>query len=167
MPSSGYSPFVDLFEFVGTIDNSPYLCVPKAIEFRKEVCGGEEKVTEYCQEVAREGGKKAAQILGTEVMDNTEGTLTRCALVNVRLPLQIGTGNNEVHEEDVLVVAQWLSRTLVDDFDTSMAIYFYRGHLWVRFSGQIYLEVEDIVCGAQLLKELCQRVAKGEYLPSK
>ena len=156
-----------MFQFVGTIDNSPYLCVPKAIEFRKEVCGGEAKIMQYIQEVARDGGKRAAEILGTEVMDNAEGTLTRCALVNVRLPLQIGAGDNEVHEEDLQVAAQWLSRTLMDDFDTFMAIYFYGGHLWVRLSGQIYLEVEDIVWGAEILKGLCQRVARGEYLQSK
>lgn len=166
LPSSGKSPFVEMFQFVGTVDNSPYLCMPKAIEFRQEVCGGEAKIMQYCQEVAMEGAKKAAEILGTEVMDNAEGTLTRCALVNVRLPVQIGTGENEVDKEDLHVAAQWLSRTLVDDFDTFMAIYFYGGQMWVRFSGQIYLEVEDIVWGAHVLKGLCQRVAKGEYLKS-
>lgn len=135
--------------------------MPKALEFRKEVCGGEAKIMEYCQEVAREGGKKAAEILGTEVMENAEGTLTRCAFANVRLPLQIGTGENEIMKEDVPVAAQWISRTLVDDFDTFMAIVYYGGHLWVRFSGQIFLQVEDIVWGAHTLKELCQRAAKG------
>ena len=158
------SPFVALFEIAATIDNSPYLCVAEAIRYRKEVCGGEQRITDYCRNVAREGGKAAAGILGTEVMDNKEGTLTDCALSNVRLPLTIGEAKGQIKENHISRVGRWMEKILEKEHDTFIPIYFYEGSLWARFSGQIYLEVSDVVWGAKLLKELCDRVENGEYL---
>lgn len=42
LPPSSKSNFVQQFEFVGTVDNASLLCIPAALKFRKEVCGGEE-----------------------------------------------------------------------------------------------------------------------------
>jgi hypothetical protein len=35
--------------------------------------------------------------------------------------------------------------------------------MWVRLSGQIYLEVRDFEWVGERLKELCGRVKKGEF----
>lgn len=40
-PGNGKSAFESLFEFVATSDDTPYLCIPAALHFRAEVCGGE------------------------------------------------------------------------------------------------------------------------------
>lgn len=42
LPPSTKSNFVQQFEFVGTVDNASLLCIPAAIKFRKDICGGEE-----------------------------------------------------------------------------------------------------------------------------
>ena len=68
LPASTNSAFVTLFDFVGTIDASPYLCIPAALKFRQEICGGEEEIRKYCFELARQGGELVAGILDTEVM---------------------------------------------------------------------------------------------------
>ena len=39
LPASNQSPFVTMFDFVGTIDNTNYLCVPAALSFRSTICG--------------------------------------------------------------------------------------------------------------------------------
>ena len=138
----------------------------------------------YCADVAREGGRRAAEVLGTEVLDNGEGTMTRgCAFANVRLPLRVVSRSQlegdegerqkqgqeqgqardiEVKEQDAPLVTQWLSSTVVTEFDTFMATVFYRGSWWVRFCGQVYLEVEDIVWGAEVLLGLCKRIGERE-----
>jgi selenocysteine lyase/cysteine desulfurase len=64
------TPFVHLFEFVTTIDYTPYICIHSALDFRKRICGGEEEIRKYCWEMARVGGKRVAEVLGTEVLDN-------------------------------------------------------------------------------------------------
>ncbi|KAK4937364.1 hypothetical protein LTR10_021973 [Elasticomyces elasticus] len=90
LPPTGKSNFVSQFEFVGSVDNAPFLCLEEALRFRKEVCGGEEAIMTYCHHLARAGGRRVAEMLRTEVMDNDTLSLTNeCCLVNVRLPLEV------------------------------------------------------------------------------
>lgn len=103
--ASGKSSFVLLFEFVGTLDVSPYFCIEEALKFRREVCGGEEKIMKYCEEISSEAGRLAVKILGTDVMQNDTESLTKCAFANVRLPLEIGDGQGQIQEKDMYLVA--------------------------------------------------------------
>lgn len=157
------SKFVLNFESLGTVDSTPYACVPEAIKWRQEVCGGEERIMSYCRDLAREGGQKVAEILGTEVLDNEERTLTNCCLVNIPLPLVIG-------EDKVITPGnkpkawRWMLDTLIEEYKTYMQIFPFQGEFWVRFSGQIYLDLEDFEWAGKTLKELCGRVEKGEFL---
>ena len=55
---------------------------------------------EYCFALACEGGNLVAKILGTDVMDNLDGMLTRqCSMFNVRLPLQVATRRDWNHRD--------------------------------------------------------------------
>jgi hypothetical protein len=75
------------FEFVGSIDNTPYLCIPAALAWRESI-GGEDAIMKYCHNLARDGAKLVAKELGTEVLENATDTLGRqCMLANVRLPI--------------------------------------------------------------------------------
>jgi len=42
-----------------------------ALDFR-EAIGGERRIQAYCHELARSGGKKMAQVLGTRLMDEDD-----------------------------------------------------------------------------------------------
>lgn len=163
LPPSDKSAFVRQFEFVGTVDNAPYLCVPRALQFRQDVCGGEDAITRYCTDLAREGGELVAKGLGTEVLDNAERTLTQCCFATVRLPLTVGTGADQVDEAHAPAVTQWISRTLVERHHTFMAVVFYAGAWWVRLSGMIYLATSDFDWAAGVLREVCELVRTGEY----
>lgn len=165
--SSGKNPFVLLFEFVATLDVCPYLCIEEALEFRRRVCGGEEKIMKYCEEISSEAGRLTADILGTDVMETETKTLTKCAFSNVRLPLEIGNGHGQILEKDMYMVAVWMTAMLVKEYDTYSPVYFHARRFWTRFSGQIYLELSDFEKGARALKTLCERVKNGEYLRKK
>ena len=165
LPQSNRSRYVELFQFVATVDASPYLCIEEALKFRLQVCGGEKRIMEYCEQVALEGGRKATEILGTEMMEET--MTRRGCFANVRLPLTIGDGVAEIKKHDAFIFLEWFAHRLVVDFDTFMAPYLHDGCFWVRISGQIYLEVQDVQWGASVLKELCRRARMGEYLAMK
>jgi selenocysteine lyase/cysteine desulfurase len=164
------SAWVANFEFVGTIDNSPYLCIPAALKWRESVCGGEKAILQYCHQLAKDAAKRTAEMLGTEVMENSTGTLTDCCLSNVRLPLKFEEVANiaakaGIEEDEVgVLVRNWISKTLVEEYDTFMAVMFYGGGWWVRWSAQVYLELDDFEWGAEKLKELCGKVMKGEFM---
>ena len=99
----------------------------------------------YCQDLSDEAGRHTAEILGTEIMENAEGTLSRSAFSNVRLPVKVGTGEGEVPEEHRSKVINWIAATMLKEYDTYAAFYLHAGHFWVRLSGQIYVALEDFM----------------------
>lgn len=125
----------------------------------------------YCWDLAARGGQLVVKILGTEIMDNREGTLSKeCAMVMVRLPLQIRREANGdadtgarggIPPEQAPRVQAWLCETLVTKHSTFIAVIFYRNQWWARFSAQIYLELLDFEWGGRVLKERCEEVANG------
>jgi hercynylcysteine S-oxide lyase len=162
------SAFVELFAFVATIDNSPYMVIPKALEFRQAVCGGEAYIREYCRYIAQIGGAVVADILGTAVMDNKAHTLQQCCFANVRLPLQFRTETGSSKKDGLINVTEaphlvrWIMERAVKEFATYLPTKFHAGALWVRLSGQIYLEAKDFVWAGHVLKGLCDIIMKGE-----
>jgi selenocysteine lyase/cysteine desulfurase len=165
------TPFVHLFEFVATIDYTPYLCVPAAIEFRQKICGGESAIRDYCYELARVGGQSVADCLGTEVMGNKSGSLSKCCFANVKLPFIIGDHDglldsnleNSIRPADVGKLLKWFNITAVKEFDTYLQMGFHSGYIWVRLSGQVYLDLKDFEWVGPKLKELCERGRNGEF----
>ncbi len=145
-----------------------------AIEWRRDILGGEEKIYEYQEKLANEGGKRVAEILGTEILQNKAGTLTNCAMVNVALPLAIGPdpsltngaaaenrpkGIPEIPFDKAPAMTQWLQETLVEDYKTFTPVFPYKNQFWVRLSAQVYLELDDFEWAGNALKDLCKRAA--------
>ncbi|KAF2821186.1 PLP-dependent transferase [Ophiobolus disseminans] len=163
------SAFVRNFEFVGTIDNAPFLCVPAALAWREKL-GGEDAIRQYCWTLAQEGAKVVAKQLETEVLENETGTLGRCCLSNVRLPISVATAQQHAAKagiDDAEVggaVRDWMSKTSIDDYGTFVQSLFYGGAWWVRLSGQVYLEMADMEFAAQVLQKICKRVESGEWV---
>ncbi len=175
LPQSNKPAFVLNFEHTGTADRSAFVCVPAAIKWRQDVLGGEDRIIEYTQTLAKAGGKKAAHILGTEVLDNRSGTMSNCSMTNVALPLKFvatadgvtGTDGPDkeltIPVEDVLAAGEWMTNTLISDYKTYVVIFRYAGRFWVRISAQVYLNIGDFEWIGQVLLELSRRAAKGEY----
>ena len=164
--SLGKSEFVNQFEFVGTTDSAPYMCIPAALQFRRDACGGEARIMEYCTLLAKDAGKLIADALQTEVLDNSTGTLTRCCFANVRLPLEVGADptRGQVPHEDIARATTYMARVFVDEYNTFIAVYPYTGSWWVRLSAQVYLELKDFEWCAGVLQEVCERVRRRRYL---
>ncbi|SPQ24056.1 26213d90-8380-4f62-b489-cc8fa95f0d3b [Thermothielavioides terrestris] len=174
LPPTDKTEFVSNFEFVGTVDNAPYLCVRDSLRWREEVLGGEARILAALTAQAREGGRRAAAILGTEVLDNASQSLTRCSMVNVALPLAVqpdgegeappaAGGFPALPKEDVSAVTNWMLETLMDEFKTFIALFVYKDRWWARLSAQVYLELDDFEWAGQTLKTVCERAGRGEY----
>lgn len=179
LPPGRNNAYITNFEFVGTIDSSPYLCIPDALEYRRKL-GGEKKIMDYCYKLAREGGKKVSEILGgADILENEEGTLGNCYFANVALPIDVsavtklvaesqGTSAAEADEAAqttaLLKVRDWIAEVSRSEYHTFFAQILYAGRLWVRLSAQVYLEMSDFEWAGNMLKEICERVGKGDFL---
>ena len=165
LPPSGKSGFVTSFEFVGTQDDAPLLCVPASLAWRKKLTWkgkvGEEAAMDYIHELARKSGQIVSDVLGTEILENEEGTLGNCCFSNVRLPLsepELAGGDLQTQTK----IGQWIVKTLVEQYDTFIAVIFFGDSWWVRLSAQVYLTEDDFVWAGNTLKQVCGRVQNGE-----
>lgn len=80
-------------------------------------------------------------------------------MVMVRLPIEIRDterGIEDVSPEQAPGVQAWICETLVKKYNTFVAIVWYKGRWWARFSAQIYLDESDFIWGAKVLKEMCE-----------
>ncbi|KAK5633768.1 hypothetical protein RRF57_009482 [Xylaria bambusicola] len=154
LPPSKKPAFVNNFEFVGTLDTSAYVCVKEAIEWRQRVLGGETEIFEYCHALAVSGGNEVASILGTEVMDNPSHTLSRCAMINVALPLN--------DEDTSMEIQHWIMRTLVEEYKTFIPLKDHAGRVWARLSAQLYTDMDDFLWAGRTLLAVCNRVKRGD-----
>lgn len=171
LPASTKGPFIENFEFVGTKDNAPYLCVKDAIAWRRDVLGGEAKILAYMTDLNKKGIKRVAEILGTEYLDNAKGTMTNCAMGNVALPVWIGEKGAGAKETDVVIPAedegklyQWILKACMYDYKTSFSRFVLGGRFWIRISAQVYLDMSDYEHGGKVLKDMCERIGRGDYL---
>jgi len=118
-----------------------------------------------------------AEILGTEVLENREGSLGECCMSNVKLPVTFeevvslasktkGVERGKLEKDAIgSKVLNWITSLLVEEYGTFMAIMWYGGAWWVRFSGQVYLEEEgDFEWAGHTLNEVCGRVGRGEFM---
>ena len=168
LPASNKSAYVTNFEFVGTVDPAPYLCVPAALKWRREVCGGEERIREYCVWLNKKASERVAEILGTEYMECEEGTLRECNMSNVRLPLdveEIGkmcVRRGERFNGDQL--RDWMTLKCMLGHGVFMQFVYYNNAWWLRLCSQIYLDLSDFEWAARVLKRVCEDVRKGRFL---
>ncbi|KAI4725744.1 PLP-dependent transferase [Aureobasidium sp. EXF-10728] len=142
--------FVANFAAVATYDDTPYLCIPAALAWRKRVTYGnkigEEAIVSYNKDLARQGGRLVAELLGTEVLENKELTLGDCAMTNVRLPV----GSEKCSDG----LADAVNRVMNMEYDIAVNVFCYNNALWVRLSAQIYLRLEHFEVAARALKQV-------------
>jgi selenocysteine lyase/cysteine desulfurase len=119
------------------------------MEYRKSL-GGEEAIMEYCHELAVKGGEAAAKILGTEVMENAERSLT-VAMVNVRIPLK------NPGLSDAQVINLFIDKLLYEH--NCMAPVYKHNNIWyTRFSAQVYNDVSDFELVANAILAVCKEL---------
>jgi selenocysteine lyase/cysteine desulfurase len=167
------SAFERNFNFIGSGNFSPYLCVPAAFAYRAAL-GGEDVIRAYCEALARDGGARVAAALGTEVLDNATRTHSRCFFANVRLPISpaaceatraASTAVPPLPKERLPgAVRAWIERASARDHDAFMAAFEFRAAWWVRLSAAVYLDLADFDAAAAILKDLCRRAESGEWL---
>ncbi|PFH59413.1 hypothetical protein XA68_12415 [Ophiocordyceps unilateralis] len=166
------SQFVANFQAAGTVDNSAFAAVKDALVWRERL-GGEDRIVSYLWWLAKQGGRRVAQLLGTSVIDNRQGTLTDCAMVNVWLPVRVISSPSPSHaiEPHHLLLAEsessaaiaWATSTLVSEYKTFIPISVHRGRWFIRLSAQVYLDLDDFEWAGRTIKEVVERLRLGEY----
>ncbi|ORY56810.1 pyridoxal phosphate-dependent transferase [Leucosporidium creatinivorum] len=159
---NGEPAWVPEFEWNGTIDFSPFLATAAALDFRRDVLGGEDRINAYCHKLAIDGGELTAKVLGTETMRNKEGEGELVAhMINVRLPIDVPPSSFSADEKTKLV--EFFFSTQALEHKTTVPIWVHRDLWWTRLSAQVYNDLADFEYVAEVLKSVCKRVNEGEH----
>lgn len=138
------------FSWTGTLDLSPYLSIDAALDFRKWL-GGEEVINSYCRDLALQGGKRVAEIMGTRLMDESEGNVQTLNMVNVELPLNVPS-------DKAAYVTEVLTKRLLLDHKAYAAHFLHNGKYWTRLSAQLYNELADFEKMAEAFVLVCKEI---------
>ncbi|KAG6877701.1 hypothetical protein C0993_004911, partial [Termitomyces sp. T159_Od127] len=128
------SQFAGEFYWNGSADVVLPLTVIAALDFRSKI-GGEKRIIDYCHALAVNGGRRVAEILGTQVMDmpETSGELIG-TMVNVLLPL-----SKTIRPSPSVTRA--VDHKLFHEQRAYAVTYYHNNHWWVRISAQVYNQV--------------------------
>ncbi|SCU82960.1 LAME_0C03488g1_1 [Lachancea meyersii CBS 8951] len=147
------------FWFSGTVSYAAYFCVEEAIAFRKNICGGEEKIREYQWQVQKAAIEAITGVFGpgSKLMQNSTGTLTTPGLFNVSLPLDAKYSSiQQKLSTDFNFFRRFKAQcdVVARSKKAYAPFYFHGGDAWVRFSAQIFNEVQDYVVAAEIIKAI-------------
>ncbi|ETO35417.1 hypothetical protein RFI_01646 [Reticulomyxa filosa] len=138
----GDTPFQKQFLYQGTNDDSGWLSMDGALNFREQ--WGDTAIMQYMHNLAVDGGYTLANMWDTNVMTTNNDTIG--ALVNVQLPTQNST---EV---------TMLQTTLFDNYFTYMVVFQFQNVWYTRLSAQIFLELSDFVWLGQTCLNILQKM---------
>ncbi|ODO05983.1 hypothetical protein I350_05044 [Cryptococcus amylolentus CBS 6273] len=148
------------YRWTGTQDWTPFFSILPAIEFRKNVLGGEKRIMEWCHSLAVAGSKRLKQRWGADavIMDTPTPTLT-AAMSNITLPhIPPPTSFADQAQQ-----AKFLEDGMFEA-NCFAPCYMHAGKWWVRFSAQVWNELSDFDYIGGVLEDLCLKIKNGEHL---
>lgn len=148
---------VDKFFFTGTKNFASIDVIPYAVEFRQQVCGGENVIYDYCHNLAIQTGELVGKKWRTSALDQKNATQIS-TMVTVPVPIDVPEFIENWPKYDNLVYAKCFARKA---YTPCIA---HNGKLMARFSCQIYNELNDYDYASDVLIEALNEVAKEEKL---
>ncbi|KAJ3979709.1 PLP-dependent transferase [Lentinula detonsa] len=145
---------ISQFQYNGTIDYTPYLSVHFALQWREWI-GGEAAIQEYCNKLAREGGRRLAETMSTQVMDpEWRAGAFGDGLFQVNVVLPFSKEFSATYDASVSTA---LRNKLLSQ--NMFAVTFYHRQLWwTRVSAQIWNEISDFEALGRAFVSICSDI---------
>jgi len=124
----GATSFVRYFNYVGTNDDTAWMSMNSALDFRQQF--GDDTIINYMHELAVDGGHLIANIWNTSLITKNNNNVIP-AMVNVRLPTQNAT---EIANIQSILYYKYI---------TYLVTYSFENVWYCRISAQIFLELSD------------------------
>ncbi|CAE7265287.1 lolT1 [Symbiodinium sp. CCMP2592] len=156
--------FQSRFDYIGTRDYTPWCAMGSAMDFRRDVLGGEDRIQSYVTGLARWAGRHMADRLGTETVAPDSMTPGMFAL---RLPLpEDWTPSQKTACSGLIaqgLIGQYSMQVISFGLHTPASDGREEVTHWIRVSAQVYLErsdFEDLTHAVTSLRAKCTSMAK-------
>lgn len=161
--SHGYKQSLnDQFSHCGTRDFSSIFCIPRALEFYKEI-GGLKAIQAHAEKLLTPACKSLAAILGTEEIDIPASMKAPCMRL-VRLPIE-NPAQVFAKSGVELSLRSKMNQKLTEfmlKHSVSLVLVFFNNKIWVRYSASVYNTEKDYVLARNsVIKELQEMKSKS------
>jgi len=146
--SVGLESYQDMFQYTGTRNYNAMLAISAALDFVEQL--GKTQINEYIKDLAWNGANALKDLWKTELLIPKE---MATAIVNVKVPTQNMTVMALVQAEMQLIHNTYVQTSV------------YNGAGIMRLSGQIYLEMADIILAGHRMLALFKKYEPVNALP--
>lgn len=136
----------DTFCYVATADYSAMQSTIELLNFRKEICGGDEVIFEYQNKLAKEASKMICDEFGTKDINTSS---TPMAMFTILFPYEI---EPELQRDFILFAHEKFAK----EYKTFIPLESYKNKLYARFSASIYLELDDFKVGIAAIRSVVE-----------
>lgn len=135
---------VTKFTFYGSKNFATTACIPVAIKFREEECGGEAAIKEHCESLAREVGELVLKKWpGTKLLENEDKTLLT-AMVTLTVPIEKFSKDFDASDSKQMTkLIEFVSENMIVKGNTFVPFGVHNDKVIIRFSAQVYNELSD------------------------
>ncbi|KAK6202526.1 pyridoxal phosphate-dependent transferase [Scheffersomyces amazonensis] len=152
---------IDRFSFYGTKTYSSINVIGDAIQFRKDICGGEQAINDYCYSLAKNAGQLLAKKWGTSILDNSKGSLSS-AMVTIEVPVEKFGISIKFIQQDFGAFINLVYNKMFNEYKTYIPISVHNGKLYARISAQIYNELSDYEYASSSLTEVLEGLSDNK-----
>lgn len=152
-PDEEANLLVSKFFYYGSINFAAFACIPEAVRFINDVCGGESAVRDYCEELIR----KLAVLVpkkwpGAVVFDNDDKTLLT-SMLTFTVPVEKYSDKfDTANVTDAWALSDFVMENLATRGNTFVPLAPYNGKIIARFSALVYNELSDYEYAIDALK---------------
>lgn len=142
------------FAFNGLKTFAAIATVPAAVKFRKEVCGGEEAIRDYCNRLAQEAKQAVLRKwANAQIVENDEKTLSS-AMISFFVPIQEYSQSFDASDPSaVLQLVNFSLEWQLTKRHTFVPINGHAGKIVARLSAQLFNEASDYTYGCEALDD--------------
>lgn len=169
------SLLVERFSKVGTINYSVYCSIEAAINFRRDICGGEERIREYQRNLSKKSSDAIKTIFKpsgsdkydhyeSKLLENSAGSLTPVGMFCISYPINLSkysrVYNNLLNSPTIYLarIRSLLEKSTIEKYKSYSPLVFHGGLLYFRLSVQVFNELSDFTTAAKINKILLEDV---------
>lgn len=135
--------FVDKFEQQSRMNWSKVPLVKDAIQFRNDVCGGEERIFDYCMALSKQIGDMVEKKWpGAKALRNEDDSLDS-AMISFYAPPEVSSMFASLNLDQKAGFFDVCITRIIRNYKTHVQLFPFKDRVCWRFSAQIYNELED------------------------
>lgn len=114
-----------------------------AVEFRNIVCGGVDKIYDYCMSLSKQARDMAEKKWpGVQCIRNHDGSLDN-TMISIYAPQEVSAAFAGHDKSQKGALVKFIARTTIKKLKVHVQLFFFNEKLAFRLSAQIYNELSD------------------------